>query len=80
MRFINGQLEVPDWNTCPRCGSASLETLRTHSYCIDCNYSPVPEPEVPIPSWVHEYIQSTSKGTVDGDGLGFRTGQVLEAI
>ena len=25
---------------CPRCSSASLHVLKTHSFCVDCNYSP----------------------------------------
>ena len=26
--------------TCPRCGDHKLEVLRTHSHCLECNYSP----------------------------------------
>jgi hypothetical protein len=26
--------------TCPRCGDRKLEVLRTHSHCLECNYSP----------------------------------------
>ena len=29
---------------CIRCGRASLEHLRTHSYCWECNYSPDTDP------------------------------------
>lgn len=25
---------------CPRCGCHSMEHLRTHSFCWECNYSP----------------------------------------
>lgn len=28
------------WSRCPRCSSESYETLKTHSYCVQCNYSP----------------------------------------
>lgn len=28
----------PCLDTCPRCGSGSLEKLRTHSHCANCNY------------------------------------------
>lgn len=27
------------FSICPRCGSQSFEQLRSHSYCVDCNYS-----------------------------------------
>lgn len=26
--------------SCPRCGEHKLEVLRTHSHCLECNYSP----------------------------------------
>ena len=29
--------------TCPRCNSQAVETLKTHSYCCECNWSPVHE-------------------------------------
>lgn len=25
---------------CPRCSSESFHVLKTHSFCVDCNYSP----------------------------------------
>ena len=28
------------YGKCPRCGCLSLEHLRTHSYCWECNFSP----------------------------------------
>lgn len=28
------------YGKCPRCGCLSLEHLKTHSYCWECNYSP----------------------------------------
>jgi hypothetical protein len=35
---------------CPRCTAYAYEYLRTHSYCVNCNYSPdyeYTEPDVP---------------------------------
>lgn len=28
------------YGKCPRCGCLSLEHLKTHSHCWECNYSP----------------------------------------
>ena len=25
---------------CPRCGERGFEALKTHSYCVSCNYAP----------------------------------------
>ena len=41
---------------CNRCGSSSYENLKTHGYCIDCNYSseaddPYDDNNRPIPNW-----------------------------
>ena len=30
---------APRFTNCPRCGSASYETLETHSHCVQCNFS-----------------------------------------
>ena len=44
---------------CPRCGFRGYEMLATHSYCIDCNYSPDLDPskEVEIPDWAIKAIR-----------------------
>ncbi len=43
---------------CPRCTERSYEVLRTHSYCINCNYSSdvmnresMSTNNLPIPEW-----------------------------
>ena len=28
------------FKTCPRCDERGYEVLHTHSYCVNCNYSP----------------------------------------
>lgn len=28
--------------TCPRCGFASYERLKSHGHCVDCNYADLP--------------------------------------
>lgn len=32
--------KIPTFTCCPRCGACGYEKLRTHTYCVDCNYSP----------------------------------------
>jgi hypothetical protein len=51
---------------CPRCGNEGYERLRSHSYCLECNYSEIPEAEevLAIPKWVSEVL-SVSKKTND---------------
>lgn len=52
---------------CPRCGEAAYEVLKTHAYCINCNFSPdYTDPEPAIPIWalkVTELLTSTQMET-----------------
>ena len=43
---------------CPRCGSLSFEKLRSHVYCISCNYSPDLDDhqEKSVPLWVFDKV------------------------
>lgn len=36
------------YGQCPRCGQWSLEHLKTHSHCWECNYFPEPESELEL--------------------------------
>ena len=50
---------APYFATCPRCGTGGYEQLATHSYCYDCNYSPVESSyEMSIPEWVLEFLKT----------------------
>lgn len=51
---------APYFNTCPRCGTGGYETLKTHSYCVDCNYTNMDylSEESTIPDWVIEFLKS----------------------
>ncbi len=65
---------APYFNTCPRCGAGGFECLKTHSYCVDCNYSPdllsyheSSGDDLPIPPWAakaYKQIQSNKKRKV----------------
>ncbi|MGE4233536.1 MAG: hypothetical protein AB7F43_09430 [Bacteriovoracia bacterium] len=45
---------------CPRCGSSGFESLRSHSYCAECNYSPADEEASMIPDWALEALDEES--------------------
>ena len=50
------------FQNCPRCGEKSYERLKTHGYCINCNYSPELESHAfeddrPIPAWAEEAVK-----------------------
>lgn len=46
--------------TCPRCYDRSYEVLKTHAYCVSCNYSPdltdqaLSSDNLPIPAWAEK--------------------------
>ena len=46
--------------TCPRCNDRSYEVLRTHAYCVSCNYSPdlldrpMSSDDLSIPAWAEK--------------------------
>lgn len=33
--------QTPYFDTCPRCGVGGLEILKTHAYCVNCNYEEI---------------------------------------
>ncbi len=50
---------------CPRCDEKSYEKLKTHSYCVCCNYSPdlddcisLKADDLSIPQWATDAIKS----------------------
>ncbi len=44
---------APYFDTCPRCGLGGLEKLKTHWFCINCNYEYIihDETQWQIPTW-----------------------------
>ncbi len=34
------QNEVPMFSVCPRCNCRGYDKLKTHSYCVECDYCP----------------------------------------
>lgn len=45
---------APYFLTCPRCKEGGYEKFRTHTYCVNCNFSIAYDPEelVTLPDWV----------------------------
>lgn len=53
--------------TCPRCNERGYEVLKTHAYCVSCNYSPdllypkqAPADDLPIPDWAAKAVREQS--------------------
>lgn len=53
------------FSKCPRCNEKSYEKLKTHSYCVCCNYSPdlddrseLKPDDLSIPQWATDVIES----------------------
>lgn len=44
---------------CPRCGAEAYEQLRTHCLCLNCNFSPDLDLDLPmsVPIWAIEALQ-----------------------
>lgn len=58
------------FDRCPRCSSLRYEMLRTHAFCVECNFSPELErdpDDVAIPQWaikaVNELIEAEKAAT-----------------
>jgi len=47
-----------NFNECPRCNCRSYERLNTHSYCVNCNYSPTLDEygDAAIPDWALKFL------------------------
>jgi len=58
--------QIPVFSICPRCAERGYDRLRTHAYCVSCNYSPDFEEELSVPPWVLKYIGETRKSYKNG--------------
>lgn len=55
------------FKTCPRCNDRGYEVLKTHAYCVSCNYSPdllyrkpMSSDDLPIPEWAAKAVREQS--------------------
>lgn len=60
--------KIPVFSICPSCGLEGFDRLKTHAYCVQCNYSPDFDEGPNIPPWVFKYIQETKKSFVRKTG------------
>lgn len=60
---------VPKFIPCPHCKMPGFDRLRTHSYCVECNYSPDFFQERAIPDWVLRAIRETSPRFMRNSGV-----------
>ncbi len=50
---------APYFETCPRCGEGGLEILKTHAFCINCNYEEFYSEEfLTIPQWALDVLKT----------------------
>ena len=53
---------VPYFATCPRCSCGSFERLRTHAFCVNCNYVETSSDEIgALPNWVSAALAAPNK-------------------
>lgn len=52
--------QAPHFHSCPRCGAGGLERLRTHGYCVNCNYEEHYGSDVlcSIPNWALDALKT----------------------
>ena len=51
--------QAPYFDTCPRCAVGGLERLKTHTYCVNCNYEEVGSSEIgALPRWAIEALKT----------------------
>lgn len=56
--------QAPYFETCPRCGAGGLEILKSHCFCVNCNYSEWrsdSDSEFILPDWVFETLGLNKK-------------------
>lgn len=51
--------QASHFHSCPRCGTGGLERLRTHAFCVNCNYDEVYSDELcVIPQWAIDALKT----------------------
>ena len=62
--------QAPYFETCPRCGAGGLEVLRTHAFCVNCNYDEiyfVDDLLYSIPDWALEAVKGKRNSESDNE-------------
>lgn len=66
-------------NTCPRCGVGGYEVLKSHAYCLECNYTnyfDTDELQI-IPKWVKPFLRKSKNKKREREELVFGSIPVL---
>lgn len=54
--------QAPYFETCPRCGIGGLERLKTHAFCVNCNYEEIYSDELcVIPQWALDAVKAAGR-------------------
>ena len=55
--------QTPYFDTCPRCGVGGLEILKTHAFCVNCNYEEIYNHDefYSIPQWALDAIETKNR-------------------
>jgi D-Tyr-tRNAtyr deacylase len=54
--------QAPYFETCPRCGTGGLERLKTHAFCVNCNYDEIYSDELcVIPQWALDAVKAAGR-------------------
>jgi hypothetical protein len=58
--------QAPYFDTCPRCGDGGLERLRTHAFCVNCNYEEVYHSGelCSIPQWAVDVLRTATPKSI----------------
>ena len=51
---------APYFHSCPRCGIGGFEKLRTHSHCVNCNYTEFSGSDemLAVPQWALDALKT----------------------
>lgn len=53
------------FSECPRCGEYGLERMRTHAFCVNCNYEEIYSDDLcVIPQWAIDAIKAVKPKTI----------------
>ena len=57
--------QAPYFDNCPRCRTGGLETLKTHAFCVNCNYEEIYSDELcVIPQWAIDVLKSAKPKSI----------------
>lgn len=58
--------QAPYFHSCPRCGIGGFETLRTHGFCVNCNYEEHygSDELCVIPDWALEALKTAKPKSI----------------